>query len=211
MVDYMRLPLAALALGFLMLAGCSSTPAPKAEEGKKKAEAAKPAEPILAKKAFYNTYTVARMWAPDVQPFKVESMNLPEVKAEGGKFGAWRITYVSAAKKRMKVLTYSVVESEGNAHEGVYSPGETGWSGPTGQEIPFVIQAFKIDSDAALKTATEKSDAIKKNPKLGVAGMHLEFIKRFPNPVWRIYFGDSVGGAAGQAFVDTTSGEFLKN
>ncbi|MBY0375633.1 MAG: hypothetical protein K2Q23_16675, partial [Bryobacteraceae bacterium] len=194
-----------------MLAGCSSAPAPKAEETKKKAEPPKPAEAILAKKAFYNTYTVARMWASDVQPFKIESMNLPEVKADGGKFGAWRITYVSPSKKRMKVLTYSVIESEGNAHEGVYSPGETGWGGPTGQEIPFVIQAFKTDSDAALKTAMEKSDAIKKNPKLPVAGMHLEFIKRFPNPVWRIYFGDSVGGAAAQAFVDTTSGDFLKN
>lgn len=200
---------AAVVLMGIATTACSS-PAPVTKEAEAKKAPPKPAEPISGKKAFYNTYAVARMWSSDVMPIKIESLNIPEVKPVDGKFGAWRMTYVSMTKKRMKVLTYSVVESEGNAHEGVFSPGETAWGGPTGQEQPFLIQAFKIDSDAAVKTALEKSEATKKDPQLPVAGMHLEFLKRFPNPVWRVYFGESVGGASAQAFVDTTTGAFVK-
>ena len=81
-----------LTLALLALTSCSS-PAPKTE---KKAEP--PPEPVGAQKAFFKTYPSARTWSSDVMALQVESLAIPEVKPVDGKFGAWKITYVSPAK-----------------------------------------------------------------------------------------------------------------
>ena len=192
-----------LNLALLALTSCSS-PAPKTE---KKAEP--PPEPVGAQKAFFKTYPSARTWSSDVMALQVESLAIPEVKPVDGKFGAWKITYVSPAKGRLKVYTYSVVESPGNAYKDVFSPLEERWNGPTGQTLPFRIEAFKTESDKAMKVAVEKCQAFLAKGSTKPVNILLEWNKRFSQPSYRIYWGDTIGMSEQSVFVDVTSGQFL--
>ena len=194
-----------LAASMLLMASCSSgTP-----EAAKTAAPPKVVEPVTARKAFYLIYGKARMWSPDVMPLRVESMPVDGIKPVDGKFGAWRVTFVSQAKGKMKVFTYAVVEASASLHEGVFSVGEAAWSGPKPIEQPFYVQAFKIDSDAAWKTAHEKSaEYVKKNPNKPVF-MQLEFTKLYPEATWRVLWGDSVSMSDHSIYVSASAGNYL--
>lgn len=186
-----------------LLAACSS-PAPKAEKAPEP-----PPEAVGAQKGFFRTYPSARTWSPDVMALRIESIPIPEVKNGDGKYGAWRITYVSEAKGKLKVFTYSVAESPGNAYKDVFSPLEERWGGPTGQALPFRMEAFKVESDKAWATAIEKvkpylAKNTGKRPQVLV-----EWNKRFPQPTYRFYWGDSLGTAEQTVFVDAATGVFV--
>lgn len=188
-----------------LLTGCS-------EEPKKAAEPVKeaPPEPVSAQSAVHQMFMKARAWAPDVKPFRIAAMNLQEVKSEGGKAGAWDGTFISESRGRSRRFTYSVVElPAANLHKGVFAGPEDSWS-PGGQNAPFVIQALKTDSTAAYDVAVGKSaEYIKKNPDVPVQIL-LEKTKRFPNPAYRIIWGESVATSNYSIFVDASTGEYLQ-
>lgn len=195
-------------LATLALAGCSDSPS---AESKAKAPEP-PAAPITGRQAFQMTYPQARTWAPDCQPMRIRSYNLPDPKSADGKAGAWEILWVSAAKGRQRVYTWSAVESEGNLHKGVFGGLEDSWRGPQGQEKPFAVAALKIDTPDALKTAVAKSGEYLKKPGTKPAVTFLlEYTPRFPDPVWRVLWGDSVSSAQWSVFVDASMGQFLGN
>ena len=189
----------------LLLSACSE--APKAVEKAKAPE--KPPEPLTGRQAFQMMYPQARGWAPDAQPVEMRSINLSQVKAEKGKVGAWGAIFVSPSLGKSRTYTYSAVEAEGNLHQGVfagiaedYAPGR----GPT----PFLPAALKIDTDQAYDTAAEKSqDYIKKNPDKLVSYL-LELNKRFPDPTWRVIWGESVSASDYSVFIDATTGMLLE-
>jgi hypothetical protein len=189
-------PLAAAVL----LCACSDAPVKKAPE--------KPPEPLTGREAFYKTYPAAHTWSTDAQPMRVRSMDLKELKAEGGKSAAWEVTYVSAIKGRSRIYTWSAVEAEGNVHQGVFPSQEEVWRAG-GPEKPFLIQALKIDTPEALQTAIThsvtyfKNSGTKPHPKFV-----LEYTSRFPDPSWRIYWGDSVSTAEWSVFIDSATGEY---
>ncbi len=184
----------------VFLTACSDAPVPKAP--------VKPPEPLTGQGGFYKTYPSARTWAVDAQPLRVRSVELNELKAEGGKAAAWEVTYTSEAKGRSKIYTWSAVEAEGNIHQGVFGSSEESWR-PGGAEKPFPIQALKIDTPAALQTAIEHSATYFKNP---AAKPHpkfvLEYTARYPNPSWRVYWGDSVSAAEWSVFIDAATGDY---
>lgn len=189
-------------LGFiLLLAGCSETPVAKAPE--------KPPEPLTGRQAFYQIFPQARSWAVDAQPLRVRSIEIQELKAIGGKAAAWEVVFVSASKGRSRSYTWSAVESAGDLHKGVFAGHEESWQQGAADK-PFVIQAFKIDTPDALQTAIEHSDTyfkgkgIKPHPKFD-----LESTARFPDPAWRVYWGDSVSTAEWSVFIDATTGAYL--
>lgn len=187
----------------LLLASCSSPEAAKPIAAK-----AIP-EPVTARKAFYRIYGAARMWAPDVMPLRVESMPVEGITPKDGKFGAWRVTFVSQTKGKLKVFTYAVVEASASLHEGVFSIGEDRWSGPKPIEQPFYVQAFQIDSDAALKTAQLKSaQYLKLNPNKPVF-MQLEFTRLYSEAAWRVLWGDSVSTSDHSIYVSATTGLYM--
>ena len=158
-------------------------------------------------------YTAARGWAADVQALGMNSINLPEVKREPGKAAAWQVMFVSPEKQRARPYTYSVIEAPGNLHKGVFAGNEEGWSGPRGPAKPFMMQALKIDSDAAYQTALKKgkkaAEYIKANPDKGVVFL-LEQTNKFPSLTWRVIWGESVGTSNYSVFVDASSGEYLE-
>ena len=189
------------ATALLILAACSSAP----PEAAKKPEP-KVVEPVSAKKAFYLVYGAARMWAPDVQPARLESMPVEGITPKDGKYGAWRVTFVSQTKGKVKIFTYSVIEASASLHEGVFAVGEEAY---TGNPRQFYVQAIKIDSDAALKTAEEKSvEYLKKNAAKPVF-MQLEFTKLYPEPAWRVLWGDSVSTSDHSIYVSSSTGDYL--
>jgi hypothetical protein len=186
----------------VLLSACSDAPPVK-----KPAE--KPPEPLTGREGFYKTFPAAHTWSTDAQPLRVRSIELNELKADGGKAAAWEVTYTSEAKGRSRVYTWSAVEAEGNIHQGVFPSQEEAWR-PGGAEKPFPIQALKIDTPDALQTAITHSVTYFKNvgakphPKFV-----LEYTSRYPDPAWRIYWGDSVSTAEWSVFVDAATGDYL--
>ncbi|MGE5487587.1 MAG: hypothetical protein ACM3ZB_07185 [bacterium] len=190
----------------LVLAGCSEAP-PKAEVK----EPEPPPEPISAQSALRAMWIQARAWSPDAKPLRVASINLTEVPSKDGKAGAWDATFVSESRGRTRRYTYSVVEvPSSNLHKGVFAGPEDSWSSG-GQTKPITMQEVKTDSTAALTTALEKggADYSAKNPDLPITFL-LEFTRRFPNPAWRVIWGESVSRSNFSVFVDATTGKYLE-
>jgi hypothetical protein len=190
----------------LALAGCSEEKKPVAAEPK---EPEKPAEAVTAQSAFQQMFITARAWSPDAKAVRIASLDLKEVKSEAGKAGAWECTFVSERRQKARRFTYSVIELPGsNLRKGVFGGSEDNWSAG-GQAKPFVIQAFKTDSVAAYDIAIKKgADYAKKNPNMPVKFL-LEQTNRFPNPAWRVIWGESVALSGYSIFVDATEGKYL--
>jgi hypothetical protein len=197
-------PLSTCAL-LLLLAGCSTetrAPQKKAEE--------KPPEPLTGRQALQQMYIAARGWAADIQPIKVNSILLPEVKAEPGKAPAWQAVFVSQSLGKARSYTYSVVESVGNLHKGVFAGLDQSWSGPSGATKPFLMASVKVDSDEAYKTALKKAaEYDKKNPGMPINFL-LEANNRYPDTSWRVIWGESVGTSSFSIFVDASTGLYLE-
>lgn len=186
----------------LLLTACSDTPvATKAKEP------AKPLEPITGRQAFQSTYPSARGWAADAQPFRIRSMNLSSSAKpkNDGTADLWEITYVSPSRSAARVFTWSSTE-DANLHQGVFGGQQQSWR-PGGQEQPFTPAHIKTDTPEALMKAVEESETYLKKPgqKPPVTFL-LEYTPRFPDPVWRVLWGQNVGTSERQVFVDATTG-----
>jgi hypothetical protein len=195
--------LAALATAaILMIPGCSEAPAPVEKKQ------APPAQPVKGRSALYQMFNAARAWSPDVQVLSLRSIDLPEVKRERGKAAAWQAYFVSPGTGRARSYTYSVIESAGNLHKGVFAGLEE--SGAHGGTSPFLIAAVKTDSDEVFQTALKKAaDYEKKNPDKPIS-FQLEKTAQFPNPAWRVIWGESVGTSNFSVFVDASTGAYLQ-
>jgi len=195
------LPAVALSL---MLAGCSEAPPAAAKKEPEKAP-----EPVTGQSGLYKMYQVARSWAPDAKVLKLNSVLLSDVpNVPPGKAAEWQATFVSEARSQARTYTYSIVEDLGNnLHKGVFAGNEEGFSAH-GVNQPFLIAAVKTDSDAAYKTALEHAaDYEKSNPGKPITVL-LEKNPKYPDPVWRIVWGESVGTSNFSIYVDASTGLF---
>jgi hypothetical protein len=187
--------------GFLVvMGGCG--------ESGKPAEA-KAAEAIAAQSAFYKMFVAARSWAADAQPVRVAEIDVDEVKAEGGRAGAWEAIFVSQSQGRACRYIYSVVHRPArNLRGGVTSDPPEIWSG-RGDSEPFLVQAFKVDSPAAYEVAMKQGrEYAVKHPDMAVKFL-LEKTRRFTNPAWQVFWGESVSASGYSVFVDAVTGEYL--
>ena len=75
---------------------------------------------------------------------------------------------------------------------------------------PFLIAAVKVDTDAALATAKTKAvDYDRQNPGMPITYV-LEKTDRFPNPTWRVIWGESAGISSFSVYIDATTGPYLE-
>src|SRR5580693_9509808 len=81
----------------LLLAGCSTEPAAP----QKKAEE-KPPEPVTGRQALQQMYISARGWAADIEPIKVTTLAVADVKSVPGKAGAWQALFVSPSQNKAR-------------------------------------------------------------------------------------------------------------
>jgi hypothetical protein len=194
-------PLQLLLPVLVLLSGCSDAP-------EKAKEPEKPLPPLTGRQAFQKMYPMARGWATDASPLRLRIVRL-SAKPEKGKADAWEAVFVSPSLGKSKTFTYSIVEAEGNLHQGVFAGLEEGYT-PQGADSPFPIIAIKTDSDQAYDVAAEKSaDYIKKNPDKPITYV-LEHTRRFPDVTWRVIWGESVSSSDYSVYVDATTGTYLE-
>ncbi len=186
-----------------VLVGCSESPTPETKPQEKAPE------PVTGLSALTKMFQVARAWSGDVQVLKMNSIVLSEVKQVPGKAAAWEATFASPSKGLQKSWTFSIIEAAGNLHEGVFGGSEAPWTASA--ETPaFLISAAKKDTDGAYKTALGKAaDAAKKNEGKPIS-FFLETSRKFPNPAWRVVWGESLGTSGLSVLVDATTGEYLQ-
>ena len=187
-----------------ILSGCSD------QSTATKKEPEKPPEPVSGLSAVYKMYQVARTWAPAPDVLNMVSQHLGGIPEATGKAGAWEGTFTSTSLGRSRTFTFSIVEMLPDVHKGVFAGPESAFSGSKGESKPFNIAAVKVDTDAAYQTALAKAaDYDKKNPGKPITYM-LEKIDRFPDVVWRVIWGESVGKSNFSVFVDASTGSYLE-
>lgn len=197
----MRKLLAALAA--LLLAGCSDSPAPVAKAPEP------PPPPISGRQAFQYMYGSSRIWATDSMPLTIRSLNVPDVKLENGKAGAWEVVFVSESMARARTYTWSAVETE-SVHKGVFPGPQESWR--LGPNQPFSPALLKVDTTEALIAAINISGPYLNKPGQRPPVSYLlnyETATRFPNPVWRVLWGGSVSSAEYTVTVDASTGKVV--
>lgn len=200
-----KFALAAGCLLLLLMTGCSETPQTTAKK-----EPEKPPEPVTGQTALFRMYQMARSWAPDAQPLKMMSTPLSEVSnVPRGKSAAWEATFVSPSRDKARSYTYAIIEVQPTVHKGAFAGPEQSWSGPRGNTSPFLMAAVKVDTDTAYQTALKNGgeEYDKKNPGKPISIL-LEKNSKFPSPVWRIIWGESLGTSNFSVFVDASTGLF---
>jgi hypothetical protein len=206
-VNMRKLALLVLSL-LLLLTACSEQSATT----QKKKEPEKPPEPITGLSALYKMYQMVRTWDPRADVLKMESMHSPDIPEIPGKAGVWGGTFVSTTQSRSHSYTFSLIEQLPSLHKGVFGVSDEAYTGSKGVSSPFLIQAVKADTDAAYQTAKSQPKAIeydKKFPGKPITIL-LEKNNRFPDPVWRIVWGESTGTANFSVFIDASTGGFLE-
>jgi hypothetical protein len=204
-----RIPLIIGSALFLMLAACSETSTTTAKKETEKIE------PVTGETALYRMYGMARTWASDAQVLQLMSIRIAEFTQEvPGKAAAWQATFVSYSKNHSRSYTFSIVESQGNLHKGSFAGPEEAWSGPRGVATPFLIAAVKKDSDEAYQTAmsepkSKAADYSKKSPGKPITIL-LEKTSKFPDPAWRVIWGESLSTSSFSVFVDASLGTYLE-
>jgi hypothetical protein len=198
---------------FAILPACSDTPNPE-KAVKKEPERV---DPVTGQVALSRMFPVARAWANDAQVLKMTSFHIseaPDGPPASGAAAAWQATFTSATKSQARSYTYSIVESQGNLHKGVFPGPPESWSGPRGIDSPFLYIAVKIDTPAAYKTALETpqskaTEYEKKNPGKPMTYV-LEKTSKHPDPAWRVVWGESVGTSNFSVLIDASTGAYLE-
>jgi hypothetical protein len=190
----------------LVLTSCSETPQTVAKK-----EPEKPAEPVTGESALFKMFQVAKSWSRDAEILKLNSVIISEFPdVPRGKAAVWEAQFVSTERSGLKSYTYSIADVPPSLHKGVFAGPESSWSGPKGGAPPIRIEAIHSDTDAAYKTALENSgDYDKKNPGKPIT-IILERTNRFPDPVWRVIWGESAGTSNFSVFVNATTGKYLE-
>lgn len=192
---------------FALLAGCSSE-APKAAAKK----VVKPIAAVSGRTALFEMYRSARSWNGDSAVLRLENLDIPEAKAEPGKYGAWKATFVSYEKRRKREFTYSVAESSAGVHKGVF-PGEEMSYISNPQNRIFNIVDVKIDTMEALDIAKKQKDIAElaaKSPDVPVQFVLEWNMQLCPAPAWRVYWGSTLSTSQGSVFIDVADGKFIK-
>jgi len=201
--------LASSLFAFAILLGCSSEPQKPAE--KAAAPAAPANEYMTGRAAFQRMYATARGWAPDAQPFRLQSQHSKDAPVAEGKAALWRAWFGSAARRSAKPYQWSGLTGPDAPDRGI-SPGPEDSFTPSNLSTrPFDIAFLKVDSDRAFAVAQEHGGKaiMDKDPAHPVTFL-LEWNPRGNNLLWTVMYGNSENDAALRVVVDASTGEFQR-
>src|SRR5450631_2381796 len=116
----------------LVLLACSEAPktAAKVETEAKKEPVTAP-QAVTAQRAFYEMYKPARTWATDLLALSVACGEVPNIKNEDGKAGAWTAIFVSPSRKEARTFTYAAVDNGADLRKGINIGNALPWGGAT--------------------------------------------------------------------------------
>ncbi len=187
----------------LFLWGCGSTV-------KEAAKPEAPPEPVTGLHALYQMFAASHAWAPDAQVYKLNSINLSDVKPQPGKAGAWQAIFISPSLQQSRTYTYSVIEASTSLHKGINSSKAESWSAPNRNTRPFPIAAAKTDSDAAYQTALKKgAEFDAKHPGMTIT-FQMQSTGSYSNAAWRVIWGESAGTSIFSVLIDATTGVYVE-
>jgi hypothetical protein len=193
-----KLVIAILAAG--LMTGCSSEPSKPAT-----AETSQPKAPevITGSGAFFKCYIAARLWAPDAQPYRVESEGTADTKGRDGKWGEWRAGYASPSLHSTKSYTWA----NGDISHGV----DDSYSPTNSSTQIFNVQFLKVDTDKAFAVAQQHGGdkLLEKDPDTPVLYV-LEWNHLTNELLWHVIYGTDRETAKLRVAVNASTGEFSR-
>ena len=183
-----------------LMAGCSSEPSKPATAEKPQPKAP---QAITGSSAFFKCYISARGWAPDAQPYRVESHPEADSKGRDGKAAQWRAGFASPSLRTTKSYTWE----NGDISHGVddtYSPTNSS------TQI-FNVQFLKTDTDKAFAVAQQHGGAKlqEKEPDTPVFYV-LEWNRQSNELLWHVIYGTDRDTAKLRVAVNASTGEFSR-
>ncbi len=183
------------------------------KEAPKESETAKPqAEPPeyeTGRLAFQKLYISARSFAPDIQPFRLQSSYTKGAPVAEGKAAIWHASFASPSKRQLKSYTWSGISGPDMPDRGVTHGTEDEYNPSNSSTRLFDNQFLKIDSDKAFKVADEHGGAalMKKD-----ANQPVNFLLDWNGKnqlVWHVIFGENRNNAPLIIDVDASSGAYI--
>ena len=195
-----KLVVAVAILAAGLMAGCSSepnkpttaeTPQPKAPEA------------ITGSSAFYKCYISARGWAPDAQPYRVESQPATDSKGRDGKAGEWRAGFASPSLHSTRFYIWANGDISHSVDD-TYSP--TNSSTQT-----FNVQFLKVDADKAFAVAQQHGGdkLLEKEPDTPVLYV-LDWNRQTNELLWHVIYGSDRDTAKLRVAVNASTGDFSR-
>lgn len=184
-------------LAVASMAGCSSAPSTPATAEKPQLKAP---ETMTGSGAFFKCYIAARGWAPDAQPFRVESA---ESKGRDGKAGEWRSGFASVSRRATEFYTWSNGDISHNV-EDAYSPSNS-------STRIFDVQFLKVDTDKAFAVAQQHGGdkLLEKDPDTPVLYV-LDWDRPTNELLWHVIYGTDRESAKLQVAVNASTGDFSR-
>jgi hypothetical protein len=202
--------LAVSLLAALMLWGCSSEPQKPAEKAAAP-PAPEPTEYMTARAAFQRMYATARGWAPDAQPFRLQSQHSKEAPVAEGKAALWRAWFASPSRRAAKPYQWSGLTGPDAPDRGINPGPEDSFNPANASTRPFDIAFLKVDSDRAFAVAQEHGGkAIMEKDATQPVVFLLEWNARANKLIWTVIYGSSEHDAKLRVTVDATTGDFQR-
>lgn len=199
-------------LTLALLPACSSNkPAEPSSTSAQSSRASAPKQPQFetGRAAFQKMYLSARMWAPDVKPFRLQSQYGQDAPVSEGKEGLWRASFASASKRAMKMFIWSGLVGPDAPEQGVTFTSEDSWNPTNTSTQVFDLAFVKIDSDQAFAVAQKHGGEklLQKDTKQPVFFV-LDWDARKNTLLWHVVYGTTIDNAKLNVAVDATSGQF---
>ena len=192
----------------LLLLSCSSnTPSGSTQPAAQPAP--KQAEYQTGREAFQKMYLAAHNWAPDAQPFRVQSQYTAGAPVNEGKAGLWRASFGSQGRRMMKMFLWSGLVGADAPERGISFSAEDSWSPSNTSTRIFDAQFVKVDSDKAYDVAEKHggSKLTKANPQQPVFFV-LDWDNSQNKLLWHVIYGEDLDKAKLRIAVDASTGQF---
>jgi len=197
--------------GIILLAGCEGgTPAKTGPSGPGLGKTMEPVTVLsTGREAFQKLYATAHMWAPDAQPYRLQSDLFKDSTGAGGKAMIWRAGFASATRRSIKAFVWSGSHSEEAPSFGVSSGTEDTYNPGNTSTRVFDIAFLKVDSDQAFEVAQQHGGdkLMKQDPKQPVFYV-LSWNPKQNALLWHVVYGASEAEAKLRVAVDASTGVF---
>lgn len=195
-----------LLLALVAAAGCTSAPRQPAAKRQPK-----PPDLLTGRVAFQKLLIAAHGWAPDVQPFRLQSQIMTDADGRDGKADLWIANFASESRSASKPFIWSGTSLPDAPSRGI-SPGtQDGYNPGNASTQVFNLAYVKVDSDAAFAVAQKHGGekVLAEDPKTPVFYI-LDWYRPTRDVIWHVIYGSSQDDAKLHVVVNAASGDFMR-